>query len=377
MEKPMTSRDRLEAALRGKLADRIGWAPEINDLVTERNIRAVEAGKLEILGDVPRDELNEIPYARSNQIIGGDTLLRVKPYRTEYDGVRFGRIDEGDEVVETVETPKGRLTSRIRKTPESATNFRYEFFIKGPDDYPVWRDVVERTRHIPDYDEVARIDRKLGAAGMISLETPCTPYMDFVMWTAGVEPLMYQIFDHENELRDLFERMHQKNLEACRIAAECPIVPAVRPIEDTSQHLSSPELFKKFIRRHMHEMGEAVHWGGKLYIPHMCGHLADMLPILKHLAIDGIEAITPPPTGNCPVSLARKVLGSQRILIGGIDPTRYALSEPGEFERTVQGVLDEMKDDPRFILGHEEIQVSARWENIRTVSRFVREAPRS
>ena len=42
----MTSKERLECALRGELADRVGWAPEINDGVTQRNIRRVEEGSL-------------------------------------------------------------------------------------------------------------------------------------------------------------------------------------------------------------------------------------------------------------------------------------------------------------------------------------------
>ena len=369
----MTSRERLEAALRGELADRVAWAPEINDLVTRRNIKAYRAGTLEPLA--PIDEESEVQYALSNQIVGGDCLLRVTPYRVEYDGVEFETIEEPGEIVETVETAKGKLSSRTRKTPESATNFRYEWFVKGPPDYPVWRDVVERTRFVPDYETVAQIDRKLSGAGIISLETPCTPYMDFAMWHAGVEPLMYQIFDHERALMDLFNVMHGKNLEACRIAAACPGIKMVRPIEDTSQHLSSPAMFEKYIRRHFTEMGEIIKASGKLYIPHMCGHLADMLPIIRDMPIDGIEAITPPPTGNCPATLAREVLGRERVLIGGIDPTRYALSTPDEFERTVREVLDAMKDDPRFILGHEEIQITAKPETVRTVSRLVREIP--
>lgn len=371
----MTSRERLEAALRGERADRVAWAPEINDLVTRRNLKAFEEGTLEPLDEI--GQLSELEYARSNQLLGADTLLRVTPYRTVHDGVETGTLDEGDEIVETIETPKGKLTSRTRKTPESATEFRYEFFVKGPADYPVWRDVLERTRHVPDYDNVAAIERKLGGAGIISLETPCTPYMDFVMWTAGVEPLMYQVFDYERELTELWELQHAKNLEACRITAACPHCRMVRPIEDTSQHLSSPDMFRRLIRPHMQEMGEIIRAAGKLYVPHMCGHLADMLPILRDMAIDGIEAITPPPTGNCPVSLARRVLGPERVLIGGIDATRFALSAPEEFERTVSALLDEMKDDARFILGHEEIQVSADWENIRTVNRLLKRTVRA
>lgn len=365
----MTSKERLEAALAGVKAGRVGWAPEINDVFTEHYIRRYRAGELKALG--PIDEYNALAYARINQLVGGDTLLRVKPWKMLYDGVVFGKVEEGDETVETIETPAGKLSSRIRREPEAATSFRYEFFVKGPADYPVWADFVARTRYVPDYDAVANAQRKLGDAGIVSLDVPATPYMDFVMWHAGVEPLMYQVFDHERELTALFEVQHARNLEAYRIAAACPFGRIVRPMEDTSQMLSSPDAFRKFIRPHMQAYADVVHAHGKLFLPHMCGHLKDMLPILKDVDIDGIEAITPPPTGNCPVKLARKVLGSTRVLIGGIDATRFSLSPPGEFERAVAEVLSDMKGDPRFVLGDEEIQISARWENIEITSRLL------
>ena len=369
----MNSKERLEAAVRGEKADRVGWAPEINDGVTKNVIERVEKGTLKPLSGAAPEQLNTLVYAKSNQILGGDTFLRVTPYRTVRHGVEFGKRDEGNEIVEWVETPKGRLNARIRKAPESATDFRYEWFLKGPDDYRVWADVLLRTTFEPDYERVAEIDRKLDGAGIMTLETPATPYMDYVMWFMGVEPMIYQIVDHERELVELMEIQHAKNLEACRIAAKCPYGIVNRPIEDTSQHLSSPAMFEKYVRRHMTEYADVAHSGGKVFIPHMCGHLKDMLPILKDVPIDGIEAITPPPTGNCPATLARKVLGAKRILVGGIDPTRYALSRPAEFETTVRQLLADMKGDRRFILGHEEIQVSARWENILTVNRLLKE----
>ncbi len=369
----MTSKERLECALRGEKADRLGWAPEINDLVTKNVIERVAAGTLKPLSGVAPDKLNGLQYAKSNQILGGDTFLRVTPYKTVRTGVEFGKRDEGAEIVEWVQTPKGRLTARIRKEPESATDFRYEWFLKGPDDYRVWRDVIERTTFVPDYDTVAEIERKLDGAGIITLETPATPYMDYVMWFAGVEPLLYQIVDHERELVELMEIQHAKNLEACRIAAKCPHGLVNRPIEDTSQHLSSPDMFRKYVRRHMTDYADIAHSGGKLFIPHMCGHLRDMLPILTGLPIDGIEAMTPPPTGNCPAPHARKVLGKERIIVGGLDATRFALSRPAEFETTLRELLASMKGDRRFILGDEEIQVSARWENILTVNRLLKE----
>ena len=121
----MNSKERLEAALRGEKADRVAWAPEINDLVTKNVIERVEKGTLKPLSGVAPDKLNPLQYAKSNQIVGGDAFLRVTPYKTVYEGVEFGKRDEGAEIVEWVETPKGRSTARVRKEPESATDFRY------------------------------------------------------------------------------------------------------------------------------------------------------------------------------------------------------------------------------------------------------------
>ncbi len=52
----MTSKERLECALRGEKADRLGWAPEINDLVTKNVIERVAAGTLKPLSGVAPDK---------------------------------------------------------------------------------------------------------------------------------------------------------------------------------------------------------------------------------------------------------------------------------------------------------------------------------
>ena len=83
----MNSKERLEAALRGEKADRVGWAPEINDGVTKNVIERVEKGTLKPLSGVAPEKLNTLVYAKSNQILGGDTFLRVTPYKTVRRGV--------------------------------------------------------------------------------------------------------------------------------------------------------------------------------------------------------------------------------------------------------------------------------------------------
>jgi uroporphyrinogen-III decarboxylase len=113
-----------------------------------------------------------------------------------------------------------------------------------------------------------------------------------------------------------------------------------------------------------------VHEHSKKFIVHMCGHLKDMLPIIKDIELDGIEAATPGPTGNAEPDEMRRVLGDV-IIMGGVDPTRYAIQGPAEMVKTLRERLSRIKGDRHFILGSEEIPVSAKLETVKAVGEMV------
>ena len=55
----------------------------------------------------------------------------------------------------------------------------------------------------------------------------------------------------------------------------------------------------------------------------MCGHIKNILPDIKKTGLQGVNGLTPPPTGDTPWELALDVLGEDQIIIGVLDPSVF------------------------------------------------------
>ena len=81
-----------------------------------------------------------------------------------------------------------------------------------------------------------------------------------------------------------------------------------------------------------------VHAAGKTAIIHMCGHVKNILDQIKDTGLDGVHALTPPPTGDTPWELALDVIGEDFIVIRVLDPSIF-LSSPVD---QIAPALDEL-----------------------------------
>lgn len=366
----MTPRERLSAAVEGQSTDRLAWAPELNDAFI---------GKIMRQSRLDPDQVDNT-YAKGNELVGGDTLQKVVPYEPDVvwehgntaehlPHVRVERRVDGDRLVCRYVLKEGELATVDRTVPEAHTTYRIEHAIKSVDDFPVYRGLIEGLEFRPRPDRIEALERSLGERGIISLTGPETPLMGFIMYHCGIERSLYLLMDHEREMAELMDVIHQRNLQVYRLICQMP-GQVVRPFEDTSSSLTAPWMFEKYCAPYLNDYADICHEHGKLLIVHMCGLLKEMLPLIAQTRIDGIEAITPPPTGNCPPELAREAL-PKAILIGGMDPTRLVGASPAQVEEMVGDILDRMAGDPRFILGSEEVPVGAELESVRRIGQVL------
>lgn len=110
---------------------------------------------------------------------------------------------------------------------------------------------------------------------------------------------------------------------------------------------------------------------GKKFVPHMCGTLKHMLDVLAQCPLDGIEAITPAPTVDVELSELRNALGSEVVLIGGIDPTVFSYATTSQIETMLDDLFVKIKDDPNIIIGHEELSSKADIQNVKLISEWI------
>jgi uroporphyrinogen-III decarboxylase len=176
-------------------------------------------------------------------------------------------------------------------------------------------------------------------------------------------------------MEELLGVMHRRNCEYYETAAAGP-GEVVRSFEDTSTTLVSPELYRRWCLRQLQEYRDICHAHGKLFVPHMCGLLRGVLPELAETGLDGIEALTPPPLGDCPVSLAREKLGPEVTLIGGLDPTQFVGATPDRTRLMIRHYLSQAGDGRRMVLGHEEIHIRADFESVRVIPEVLEEEAR-
>jgi len=354
----MTSRERLEAALRGEPADRRPWAPEINAALVEK-----------LLADEPESPL---PYAAACRKIGADTLLSVEPVRSRYRTVEVRREQEGSVTWTFYETPYGTLRTRDVPSPEAHTSYQTEHLINSAADFPAYRYLVEDREYTLDAEGVQQQIDLLGEEGIVSLNGPATPLLHLIMFDLRLPAVQYELADHEREFVALMDAMHERNKEVYRLAAQAP-GGMVRPFEDTSTTLISPAQYRRFCQPCLADYAAIVQAAGKQFVPHLCGLLKGVLPDLAATGLDGIEALTPPPTGDVPYELARQALGPEMLLIGGFDATQFAQRTPEEVRAMVQGILRQAQGDPRFVLGHEEISIRANLDCVYVVQEAIAE----
>ena len=356
-------REQVLAALKGLKIEPIPWLPEINIFFAERQIITLGLNNenldpsIRIAFEMGAASFLSAPFIK--EVLGNDVQKEV--------------IERSNEVIERITTPYGILKSRQVYNENAQTWYQHEYLIKGPQDYKAFEYYYTSRQFIADNLGFRKTIEPILDYGIVALSVPPTPYMACIMFHMGTESTMYQLFDHKKEFLTLLEVMHNKDLEYCRLLLDAPIIDIIRPLEDTSSRLSSPNTFEQICKPYLKSYAELIHSRGHLFIPHMCGHLKDMLPTLKTLEIDGIEAVTPPPTGDCSAQMIRDRLGSDMIIIGGFDPTNFVNKSQGDFYQTVLESIIPMRNDSRFIFGHEEIPPLAKWENVKIVSQILKE----
>jgi hypothetical protein len=353
----MTPRERALAVIHGTgKPDRLPWLPELNDGFIRNVVEAEGPAPAGVDGQT-----------FTNQQIGADQLDRAKAVKETFRRVEIEvRKDEG---ITIWHTPKGDLVEQAISDPIARTSYRHRHRLDGEKAFEAYHALLDDLTYEADYERANKVFAKVGETGLPTVDAPATPLQHILMWDLSVENALMAMYDRTDEMVELMRHMHQKNLEYYRIACKGP-GEVVRPMEDTSSMLTGPAMYAEHCAGYLSEYGRVVHEHGKKFIVHMCGHLKDMLPIIKDIELDGIEAATPGPTGDAEPDEMRRVLGDV-IIMGGVDPTRYAIQGSADMVRTLRERLERIKGDRHFILGSEEIPVSAKLDTVKAVGEMV------
>ncbi len=335
----MTGRERLNAVFHKQPADRLAWTT------------LVDGATLGVAPEALRGRGGLDFYAA----LGCDVLM-LEGWGTPH-GYRSPRLDWGPDVRETTRQDGGRYIREIR-TPEGVLTEVSEngHPVKPPvttaADARVYRALWERARYRAEDDAAphAALTREVGDAGILTRFWGPSTIPRLLEYVCGMEHFYYLLADQPAEMAALIALMHQRELDAFSALARDPC-DVIILCENTSSYYISPDLYRRYNGPHVRDFVEIMHAAGKVAVLHMCGHVRLLLDQIRHTGLDGVHALTPPPTGDCPWELALDVLGEDLVIVGALDPTLFAAGPVGDIGPALDRLYTPRLRRANFILG--------------------------
>ncbi len=307
----MTGRQRLQAVIRRESIDRLSWTT----LVDENTLR-----------HLPEDFQTNggLDFYRH---FGCDIFL-LNGWSTQYhfqnptlkwpDGVDQVRWQEDDRAVWEIRTPQGSIRAElcndhpIKQPVTNSEELRIYYRLWDGAHYE-WRN--DSRTHAALMDAIGEDGIAVAAWGPSTIPR-------LLQYDMGTEAFYYLMQDGPTQMEELIRRMHQCELKAFEYLAAGPFDTIVL-MENTSTYYISPDIYRRFNGPHVRDFVDVVHGAGKTAIIHMCGHVRNLLDDIRKTGLDGIHALTPPPTGDTHWELAFDELGEQQVIFGVLDPSIF------------------------------------------------------
>jgi len=305
----MNGRERLTAILHKQPADGLAWTTLVDDAT---------------LGALPGAlrGMSGIDFYRH---LGCDIFL-LNGWGIGHD-FRSPTLQWPAGVSEVITVTDGRERRELRTPDGTLTSARQglmpiEYYVKTVCDVGLYRELWQNARFVEQDDTVAfrEINTLIGDDGVVTRFCPESAIPRLLEFDMGTEGFYYLLHDHPAEMELLIATIHARELEAFEILARGPCDTLIL-CENTSTFYISPEIYRRYNGPHVRDFVDAVHRAGKTALIHMCGHVHDILHLIRQTGLDGVHALTPPPTGDTPWELALDVLGEDLVILGVLDPT--------------------------------------------------------
>jgi hypothetical protein len=313
----VTGRERLDAILHRRNADRLSWTTLADAATVDHLPESLRGGGgLALYRHLGCDTLLlngwGTPHAFGNPAL-------VLP-----EGVRTEQWTEGDVEIRETRTPAGTLRA----------TFRSHHPVKPPvtsgADVRVFLDLWEGSRYEyrDDGPSHAALSEAIGEAGLAVAYWGPSTIPRLLEYDMGSEAFYYLLQDEPELMERLIRVMHEREMRAFEHLARGPFETVVL-CENTSTYFIGPEIYRRYNAPHVRDFVDVMHRGGKIALVHMCGHVRNLLDQFGDTGLDGIHALTPPPTGDTPCELALDALGEEKVIVGILDPSIF-LSGPVE-----------------------------------------------
>ena len=189
--------------------------------------------------------------------------------------------------------------------------------IKGPEDYPVVKYIVEHTEYVADYFPIEQAMDWLGEEGVVVAALPHSPMQMLMIDWVGSDAgrIFYHMADYPDLVDDLYRAISKSREPLYEIAARSP-APITFWGDNVDGQLVNPRLFEEYFMPEYEKQARVLHAQGRLLAVHMDGRLACLKKLIAGTPIDIIEALHPPPMGDLPLGEALAAWPDKAIWVG-------------------------------------------------------------
>ncbi len=370
----MTHRQRILAAIRGKMPDMLPYVPRI-DLWYNANARAGTLPKLhggktqdaislsqgwalhKVLPDLLDQRSPDDILHRAIGVIATRQFLHRFRFTSKID-IRVVR--KGDDIRIEYHTPAGVVRTATTfpeemKQAGSTIPFITEHPIKKPEDYEPLKSLFENIELTDNFEDYLAWEGEIGENGFccaaISLASSPMHHIqkDFLSPT----DFYLHYHDHYREMRALAEVIDHYYYEPLlRLALDCP-AEGIFWGGNFDDMITYPPYFEKEILPWVQKAADALHGKGKIIFCHCDGENLGLMDLLKKTRMDMAEAICPHPMTKVAVDEYYRRWSDSMTIFGGI-PSNMVLAESAsdqDFEAYLDYLFKAVAPGNRFILG--------------------------
>ena len=242
---------------------------------------------------------------------------------TYRDPVRYELRREGQDEIETWETPTGSLR-RIRRHEvahdEIGMNPHFvEYPIKTLDDYHIYAEAMNHLQFAadPGYARFRQMDERLGGDGIVTVGLSKCPAHDMMLKWVGYQNFFYHLADDPALVQEAVDAANRAHRALWKIVASSPCQVVMHGGNYTSR-MTSPRIFQQFFLPYFQAFNSLMHDAGKLVVAQTDGDMTGLFELFLEAGFDGTNSHACAPLVKCTLEEAADAWRGRAAIWGGM-----------------------------------------------------------
>jgi uroporphyrinogen-III decarboxylase len=386
----MTERERILAAIRGEIPDRMPWVPRLEFWYRARLRNGTMPAALcglslnEVAERLGVGLYSSIPdftrrVEETDMLDRGLGIMNVPvlPHRVVLEDVERRVTRSGREVAVEYRTPAGSIRTAEIFTDEmldggASMSWVTEHAVRQERDFEVAEWIFSHLKVEPRpgaYEARRREVGERGVAVAYVIGTAC-PVHHIMKELMPVEQFFYAMHDCPGKIERLAEAMEPYYAGMKRIAAEteAEVVLLGGNYDDSITH---PGFFERYILPPLRDYARELHAKGKYLMTHTDGENRRLMPLYLEAGFDIADSVCPAPMTRMTVDEIRAALADRVTIWGGIPSVLLCEDSASEeqFRVWIASLIERYGYQSRFVLGVSDmVTADVAWDRLAYVT---------